>query len=630
LTVTNVNFALTTDAGAVVPGVISYSGVSAVFRPLSNLANSTHYNVTVKGGLTGVKDLAGNPMAADFKIGWTTAAAPDTRAPTVTNTIHANGQTNVATNTAIGATFSEGMDPLTITNLNFAVTNDAGAVVPGTVSYSGVNAVFIPLNSLANSTHYNVSLKRGVNGVKDLAGNPMAADFNIGWTTAAAPDITAPTVTSTIHADGATNVAINTAIGATFSEGMDPLTITNLNLFLKATATGTVVPGTLSYSGVTATIIPLNSLAASTNYTVTVKGGVGGVKDLAGNPMASDFTINWTTGIIPDTTAPTVTAVNPLDKAFGVGLNTSVNAAFSEAMDPLTITTASFTVQLQNGPMVDGTVGYFGTLAAFTPLSPLAEVSRYLAKITTAAKDLAGNAMTSDFLWDFVTSATIVPGAATTTTAAATTTTTSATTTSTAGATTTTTAAPTTTTSTTTTTLPPATVRNYIAWSDKGIVYTAPAGDSYYPSVLYDRTGFGGLATHVMWYTDGSGAAFRVTSSNGTSWSSPVTLTGLGGRAHHVQVLYDANHFGLGSSGPTYRMWYWDTGASLYDISAIATAESMDGVNWGNNTALTQDASAQLVTGAGTGWNRGSYGPIDLFTNQARRTPAPTPGAIAT
>jgi Bacterial Ig-like domain len=116
-----------------------------------------------------------------------------------------------------------------------------------------------------------------------------------------------------------------------------------------------------------------------------------------------------------------------------------------------------------------------------------------------------------------------------------------------------------------------------------------------------------------MWYADGTGAVFIVTSSDGVSWSAPTTMNGLGGAAHHVQVLYDANRFGLGTAGPKYRIWYWDMNANLYDISSIATAQSVDGVNWVNGTASSQDASAQLVTGAGAGWNRGSYGPVYLF-----------------
>ena len=99
LTITNANFTLTaTASGAAVPGVVSYTGVSAVFTPSSNLAPSTNYTVTVKGGAGGVADLAGNVMLSNFTISWTTAAAADTTPPTVTGTIPVNGQTNVPIN----------------------------------------------------------------------------------------------------------------------------------------------------------------------------------------------------------------------------------------------------------------------------------------------------------------------------------------------------------------------------------------------------------------------------------------------------------------------------------------------------------------------------------------------------
>ncbi len=159
---------------------------------------------------------------------------------------------------------------------------------------------------------------------------------------------------------------------------------------------------------------------------------------------------------------------------------------------------------------------------------------------------------------------------------------------------------------------------DYTAWTDQGIVYTAPGGASaYYPSVIYDANGFGGGSPlYKMWYSDGAGSAFVVTSADGTTWSAPTTLTGLGGDAHHVQVLYDSNCFGAIPCDPPatkYKIWYWDIDADLYSISAIAYAGSSDGISWSNDQALTQDATLVLVTGAGSGWNRGSYGPEYLF-----------------
>ena len=335
-------------------------------------------------------------MATDFGYGWTTAATPDTTAPTVTGTAHANGATNVAINTKIGVTFSEAMDPLTITNATVKLQETVSSkAVAGTLSYSGVTAVFIPLSNLTPNTKYTVTV---FGGVKDLAGNPMNSTFQIGWTTGATPDTTAPTITGTVNANGATNVVINTKVGATFSEAMDPLTITNLNFRLQETISSAAVAGTVSYSGVTALFTPLSNLKPNTNYTVTAVGGVGGVKDLAGNPMAGTFQIGWTTAATADTTAPTVTATINANGATNVAINTKVGVTFSEAMDPLTITNLNVRLrETATGVAVAGTLSYSGVSALFIPLINLAPNTNYTVTVFGNVKDLAGNLMNSTF-----------------------------------------------------------------------------------------------------------------------------------------------------------------------------------------------------------------------------------------
>ena len=407
LTINTTTLSLMQVATAV-PGTVSYAGVNAVFVPLSTLAPSTFYTVTVKGGVSGGKDLAGNPLARDYVWNWTTGAAPDTTPPTVSGTLHANGATDVAINTKVGATFSEGMDPLTITTTTLFLMQGATAV-PGTVSYSGVSAVFIPSSTLTPSTAYTVTVKGGVSGAKDLAGNPMAGDFVVNWTTSTSSDTTPPTVSGTINANGATNVAINTKVGATFSEGMDPLTITNVNFTLKETVSGNEVLGTIRYSGVNAELrlaafapTPLYMLLPNTGYTATIKGGVGGVADLAGNPMVSDYEWNWTTGAEPDTIAPTITLVSPADLAQSVAINSAVSVTFSEAMYSQTINTENFTVEGVTGVV---TYDVINGIATFTPSGNLTNNTSYTATVTTGTTDLAGNTLENNKVWRFTTAA---------------------------------------------------------------------------------------------------------------------------------------------------------------------------------------------------------------------------------
>jgi uncharacterized protein (TIGR03437 family) len=78
-------------------------------------------------------------------------------------------------------------------------------------------------------------------------------------------------------------------------------------------------------------------------------------------------------------------------------------------MNPLTITTATFTLQ-QGATPVAGTVTYSGTTATFTPIAALASGTAYTATITNGAQDLAGNALAGNYVWSFTTGAVVISG----------------------------------------------------------------------------------------------------------------------------------------------------------------------------------------------------------------------------
>ena len=403
----NVNTVLVTElaTGAKVAGTVSYSGVSALFQPSAALKPSTGYVMTVKGGTGGVTDVAGNPLASDFVVSWTTGSTPDTVAPTVASTVQANGATSLAINSKVGVTFSEGMDPLTITPANFTVSLN-GTSIPGSIQYTGVSASFVPNTPLAPNSAYTVTVKGGTGGVADLAGNPLAQDFVSRWTTGAASDTVAPLVLVSNYANGSTNVAINTKVGVSFSEAMDPLTVTNTNFVL--TTGNTPVAGTVNYSGTQAVFVPLINLRPGTRYTATVKGGAGGVADLAGNRLVADFVANWTTGPAADLTPPTVLTTLADNGGAGVPINTKVGVLFSEPIDPLTITNNNF--QLRNGTIsIPGTLYPVGDTVVFLPQSNLTPNTTYTVTIEGGRGDVTdrvGNALAANYVYSFRTSAT--------------------------------------------------------------------------------------------------------------------------------------------------------------------------------------------------------------------------------
>ena len=214
------------------------------------------------------------------------APAGDTTAPTVSSTNPGDTTTGVATNRNLTATFSEAADPATCTATTFTLAQGA-APVPAAVTCVGRTATLNPTSDLAPSTAYTATV---TTGVKDLAGNALAANKTWSFTTGATADTTAPTVSSTDPADTATSVLVNGNITATFSEAMDPATITAATFTLTQGATP--VSGTVTSTGAIATLDPASNLAASTLYTVTITTGV---MDLAGIALAVNKTWSFTT-----------------------------------------------------------------------------------------------------------------------------------------------------------------------------------------------------------------------------------------------------------------------------------------------------------------------------------------------
>ena len=104
----------------------------------------------------------------------------------------------------------------------------------------------------------------------------------------------------------------------------------------------------------------------------------------------------------PDTTPPTVLSTSPTNSAQKAAV-VPVTAVFSEGMDSSTLTAASF-LMTKNGAPVTGTVSANGATATFTPTSSRLDYGAlYAGTITTAAKDLAGNALVSAHTWTFTT-----------------------------------------------------------------------------------------------------------------------------------------------------------------------------------------------------------------------------------
>ena len=216
-----------------------------------------------------------------------------------------------------------------------------------------------------------------------------------------------PTLLSTSPAEGATQVPLNAKLSAVFDMPMSPLGVGAFTLKQGSTA----IAGTVATSadGKIATFTPSSSLALSSPFTATVTTGA---KSVAGAALATNRTWSFTTGTESDTSAPTVTDTNPAPDGLGVAINTKISATFSKVMDPLSITSSSFTVMQGTTPIAGAVVYGPGTTATFTSTSPLTTSTLFTATLGADVKDLQGNALTSPYSWTFTTGTSSAQGPA--------------------------------------------------------------------------------------------------------------------------------------------------------------------------------------------------------------------------
>jgi hypothetical protein len=173
-----------------------------------------------------------------------------------------------------------------------------------TGGYAGDNDYFLgtgvingPLQALADGAD-------GGNGVYRYgpSGFPIETWFSTNYwvdvvfVTSVASDTTPPTVTTTIPALGGSGVPVGASVSATFSEDLAAATVTSTTFELR-NASNMLVAATVTYSAATktATLQATTALASSAQYTARVRGGTGGVTDLAGNPLTADYTWTFTT-----------------------------------------------------------------------------------------------------------------------------------------------------------------------------------------------------------------------------------------------------------------------------------------------------------------------------------------------
>lgn len=360
------------------------------------------------GGGGGLDPILGPPVLSVPPT--VTATSPAASAPPVSG---------VATSSSVQATFSKPMSADSLTSSSFTLACPASASIAAAVTYDAATstATLTPTAALPTGTLCVATI---TTAARDTTGVALATNFSWQFRTAGVPDATRPTVILTVPAPTATGVATNTRITATFSEAMRAASLTAESFVVTGGSPATPVGGTVRYSASsrtatftpTAATLPVNTVFTAT-VTTTATDAAGNA--LAGNtavaPNAGNHVWTFTTGSTADTIAPTVLSVNPTAGATAVCRTQSINASFSEPMDPTSIDTTTFRVT-ENGVAVPGAVSYdpVNRIATFSPsavtgFSANVALSVTVASGTAGVRDLAGNPLAVDQVWSFSTGA---------------------------------------------------------------------------------------------------------------------------------------------------------------------------------------------------------------------------------
>ncbi|TAK60985.1 Ig-like domain-containing protein, partial [Methylobacter sp.] len=303
------------EGAPVVPGKIRLSsdGLQLIFTANDILADFTEYKIVIDG----VRDRAGNPIAAPYSFHYKTGNTVDTTPPTVTDIDPSANSTNVPVNAVIGVRFSEPVNADTVNEQSVLVYDDVtGLLVPGVVNLSGdaQSLTFVPNSAFAVGRQHHIYM---TNAIKDLFGNPLSYAYYY-FTTSFDKDATGPRIVGFSVAADQVSVPTNVQLQVRFDEAVSGLSLGGVEL--RKGAEVIAVTRELSGDHKTLTLKLAQPLLANTAYTLHVEG----IEDLSGNVLASAADRSFSTGTGADLVPTGVVQYSPANGAGNVGLNTKV------------------------------------------------------------------------------------------------------------------------------------------------------------------------------------------------------------------------------------------------------------------------------------------------------------------
>ncbi|MEO6593274.1 MAG: Ig-like domain-containing protein [Planctomycetota bacterium] len=389
--------------GSIVPFAIKSNQDQRTLRvqPLVPLQPDRNYTMAFLLGGAGATDVSGNALAATQALSFRTGL--DAQSPTLATSSPVHGETRVPGSLVAELVYDEALDPDWVSEATVSLMV-GGDVWPSVITLVNQTTIRVtPVLALGTGTTAVLRVLGGAEGVRDPAGNLLATDRTISFTTSA--DAGLPRI-MLLPPDGATAVAAQSRVTAVFDAPMDPATLTSSTVQVLSDA-GQPLPGQLSITGSNrvVTFSPSPAFSPLTYYRIRVVGGSAGVRRQSGNWPQDDQDARFRTGTAGDSAPPTVsTSINGIHPSRLQGLllpphGFSIEVTASDSANQWA-DMGSVEVLLEGtGPGPGAATLFAAAVVNYTTLQVTVPQDAVLAEgswtLTVQAADLSGNVGTS-------------------------------------------------------------------------------------------------------------------------------------------------------------------------------------------------------------------------------------------
>jgi methionine-rich copper-binding protein CopC len=327
------------ETATVSSGNVSISGSQLTLNPSTTLTVGATYYLLADAGL--VVDEAGNQFSGITSSTTLNFSVGDGAAPTVTNVTSStsNGSFKTGDTIVVQVVFSEtvtvtGTPQITLeTGATDRVINYSGGTTTNTLEFSYV----VQSGDFSLDLTYASTSAFVLNGGTVADGSLTAAILTLPAVTgtgslaankALIVDTIAPTVIASSPVVSETGTAISKVITVTFSENIQR---GSGAITLRLTSDAATISSTITVSGNTLTITPSSTLAASTQYCVTIAADA--IRDNVGNFFTGFLTtadLSFTTGAANAGNVSNVTSTKT-NGTYGAGEVIGIQVVFSTA-----------------------------------------------------------------------------------------------------------------------------------------------------------------------------------------------------------------------------------------------------------------------------------------------------------